>query len=258
MKKYIHDMLVVGNLQINHNYFILELKAPEKLPEILPGQFVQMEVKGNKNVFLRRPISVHDVNYKENTVKFLIQKLGEGTNTLSHVQCGETVNIVYPLGNSFSIPTEDNILLVGGGCGVAPLLYLARFLKTKGFKVSTLIGGRSKEDILEVHEYKKHSTVYVTTQDGSLGERGLVTNHSILQAVKCEFSMIYTCGPEPMMRVLSKFAFNHGKKCEVSLENIMACGIGACLCCVVETRHGNKCTCTEGPIFNPKELAGWI
>ena len=258
MKKYIHDMLVVGNQQINHNYFILELKAPEKLPEILPGQFVQMEVKGNKNVFLRRPISVHDVNYKENTIKFLIQKLGEGTNTLSHVQCGETVNIVYPLGNWFSIPTEDNILLVGGGCGVAPLLYLARYLKSKCFKVSTLIGGKSKDDILEFHEYKKHGNVHITTQDGSLGEKGLVTNHSILKPIKCDYSMIYTCGPEPMMRVVSRFALNHGKKCEVSLENMMACGIGACLCCVVETRHGNKCTCTEGPIFNPKELADWV
>ncbi len=251
-------MLVVSNRTINHHYFVLELQAPEKLPEILPGQFVQMEVKGNKNVFLRRPISVHDVNYEENTIKFLIQMLGEGTRSLGKVKKGQHVNIIYPLGNSFSIPHEDNILLVGGGCGVAPLLYLAKYLSEKDFKVCTLIGGRSKNDILEPDEYRKYGDVYVTTQDGTMGEKGLVINHSILKTNKCDFSMIYTCGPEPMMHALSKFALSKGKRCEVSLENMMACGIGACLCCVVETRHGNKCTCTEGPIFNPKELAGWV
>ena len=250
-------MLVVSNRIISHHYFVLELKAPETLPEILPGQFVQMEVKGNKNVFLRRPISIHDVNYKENTIKFLIQVLGEGTLTLSQTKAVDSINIIYPLGNTFSIPSEDNVLLIGGGCGVAPLLYLARYLKKKNYTVSTLIGGRSRNDILEIVEYRKHGRVFVTTQDGSLGEKGLVINHSIMNTPTIDFSMIYTCGPEPMMRAVARFAMNHGKKCEVSLENMMACGIGACLCCVVETRHGNKCTCIVGPVFDYKEIKGW-
>ncbi len=258
MKKFIHDMLVVGRRNINTHYYILELKAPDVLPEIIPGQFVQVEIKGNKNVFLRRPISIHDINTEENTIKLLIQKLGEGTNTLSHIKSGEKLNIIYPLGNWFSKPHEDNLLLVGGGCGIAPLLYLSRYLSERNYKVTTLIGGASKGDIIEPDEYRKYGDVFITTMDGSLGERGLVTEHSLFKAKKFEYSMVYTCGPLAMMKAISRFAVLHGKPCEVSLENMMACGIGACLCCVVETRHGNKCTCTEGPIYNSKELVGWI
>jgi dihydroorotate dehydrogenase electron transfer subunit len=256
-KKLISDMTVIENKNLNDKYYILILKSEEPLPEILPGQFLQAEITNSKNTFLRRPLSIHDVDYEANTISLLIQKVGEGTHKLSEIKTGETINIIYPLGNGFSIPEKDKILLIGGGCGIAPLLYLARVLYNKGFKVSTLIGGMSKSDILESEQYEKFGKVYITTVDGSLGEKGLVTDHSILKNNNFDFSKIYTCGPEPMMKAIAKIAKDKNIDCEVSLENLMACGIGACLCCVVDTVNGNKCTCTEGPVFDYKKLKGW-
>ncbi len=255
--KFIHDMLVLGNQNLSDKYFLLTLSPPESMPIIKAGQFAQVEIKDAKNTFLRRPLSIHDVDYKKNTMKLLVQIVGEGTKKLSEIKAGEKLNMVYPLGNSFDFPEKDNVLLVGGGCGIAPLLYLARQLSADGYKVSTLIGGASETDILEADEYRKYGEVYITTMDASLGEKGLVTQHSIFKDENFNFSKIYCCGPEIMMKALARISGEKGVGCEVSLENTMACGIGACLCCVVETKDGNKCTCTEGPVFNYKDLVNW-
>lgn len=255
--KYIHDMKVISNKNLNTKYFLLTLEPPDVMPVILPGQFAQVEIKNSKNTFLRRPLSIHDVDYKNNTIKLLVQIIGEGTKKLSEIKVGESLNMVYPLGNSFSISQKENILLVGGGCGIAPLLYLARVMSENNIKVTTLIGGASETDILEADEYRKYGEVLITTMDASLGEKGLVTQHSVFNTDKLSFNAIYTCGPEPMMKALARIAKEKNIRCEVSLENMMACGIGACLCCVVDTNEGNKCTCTEGPVFNYNELKGW-
>ncbi|MFZ4400055.1 MAG: dihydroorotate dehydrogenase electron transfer subunit [Bacteroidales bacterium] len=256
-KKFIHDMLVLENKNLSDKYFLLSLQPPVAMPEIFAGQFAQIEVKDSKSTFLRRPISIHDVDYEKNTIRLLIQIVGEGTKKLSLIKKGEILNMIYPLGNKFSFPEKDNVLLVGGGCGIAPLLYLARTLSEKGIKVTALVGGASQCDILEANEYSKYGKVLMTTMDASIGEKGVVTQHSIFKAEKFEFSKIYTCGPEPMMRALAKIANEKGIDCEVSLENMMACGVGACLCCIVDTIHGNKCSCTEGPVFDYKEIKGW-
>ncbi len=255
--KFIHDMLVLENKNLNTNYFLLTLQPPIDMPVVKVGQFAQVEIKNAKNTFLRRPLSVHDVDYKNNTIKLLVQIVGEGTQKLSEIKKGESLNLIYPLGNSFSSPDKDNVLLVGGGCGIAPLLYLARVFSEKGIKVTTLIGGATHSDILETDEYRKFGDVLITTMDASIGEKGLVTQHSIFKDENFQFSKIYTCGPQPMMKALAAIAKEKGIPCEVSLENMMACGIGACLCCVVDTIDGNKCTCTEGPVFDYKELKGW-
>lgn len=250
-------MKVVENKTLNEKYYTLLLQSSELLPEIKAGQFVQVEIKQSKSTFLRRPLSIHDVDYNNNTITLLIQKVGEGTTKLSDVKKNDVVNIVYPLGNGFTITENENVLLIGGGCGIAPLLYLARVLFNKGNKVSTLIGGMSKNDILESELYEKFGKVYLTTVDGTIGEKGIVTEHSILKNDNFIYSKIYTCGPEPMMKAIAKIANKKNIDCEVSLENIMACGIGACLCCVVDTVNGNKCSCTEGPVFNYNQLKGW-
>jgi len=252
MKKVIHDLKVVKNKQLNENHFILELKASEPLPEILPGQFVEVLVDNSKSTFLRRPISIHDVDYNENTISLYIKNVGEGTNQLSYAEVDDYINVVYPLGNGFSPANSDKILLIGGGCGVAPLLYLAKSIFEKGITPTILIGGRSKNDILELEQYQKYGNVLITTEDGSFCEKGFVTNHPVLESTS--FTKIYTCGPEPMMKSVGRYATSKGIECEVSLENMMACGIGACLCCVTPTQEGNKCVCTEGPVFNIKEL----
>jgi len=258
-KKFIHDMLVLENKILSDKYFLLSLQPPIAMPEIAAGQFAQLEINDSKNTFLRRPISIHDVDYKNNIVKLLVQVVGEGTKKLSKIKAGETLNLVYPLGNTFSLPKhdKDSVLLVGGGCGIAPLLYLARTLSEKGIKVTTLVGGATQCDILEAAEYRKYGELLITTMDASVGEKGLVTQHSIFKTEKFNYSKIYTCGPEPMMKALAIIAREKGIDCEVSLENMMACGVGACLCCVVDTIDGNKCTCTEGPVFDYKEIKGW-
>lgn len=144
---------------------------------------------------------------------------------------------------------------MGGGVGIAPLLQLGKKLKEEGFVPNFLLGGRSAKDLIQLEEYKKIGDVYVTTEDGSLGEKGFVTNHSVLSQ---DFKKIYTCGPTPMMKAVASYAVKNGIECEVSLENKMACGLGACLCCVTETKEGHKCVCSDGPVFNVKDLSWQI
>lgn len=254
MKKYITDFTIKRKVVYNDKYFSLVLQHPTKLPEIEAGQFVEVEVPGNKQVMLRRPISIHDVDSNANTITILIQVVGKGTRTLSMLTEGDTLNLVYPLGRGFS-QEGNNVLLVGGGAGIAPLLHLSKCLKAKGVNTTTLLGGRTAELIPVRDEFKPYGTVGFATEDGSLGEKGLVTQHSLFSAV---YNHIYTCGPTPMMKAVARYAMENGIECEVSLENMMACGVGACLCCVVDSDEGHKCVCKEGPVFNAKQLTNWI
>jgi dihydroorotate dehydrogenase electron transfer subunit len=253
MGKSVNDFYVIDNKRLNNDIFVLELSSALPLPEIYPGQFVQVRVDESPSTFLRRPFSVHDIDYKTNSIQLLIQITGKGTQSLSLKKKGDFINLVYPLGNSFSLPAiDESILLVGGGCGVAPLLFLAKDLKAKKISFDILLGFRNRERIIEYDEYEKLGTVYLTTEDGSEGEMGYVTRHSILSGKR--YSRIYCCGPDPMMRAVARYCNENQIICEVSLENLMACGFGVCLCCVVNTVDGNVCSCTEGPVFNIDKL----
>jgi dihydroorotate dehydrogenase electron transfer subunit len=253
MTKTIHDFQIIDNKIINEDVFILELFYGLPLPEILPGQFVQVRVDGSPETFLRRPFSIHDVNYKKNTIKLLIQIAGNGTKVLSLSKKGDILNVIFPLGNSFSLPQKrEKTLLIGGGCGVAPLLYLAKHLKSNSLDFDILLGFRNKDRIIDYSEYTNLGRVFITTEDGSEGEKGFVINHSILTVEK--YSCIYCCGPDSMMKAVAAYSIKHRINCEVSLENLMACGIGVCLCCVVNTTKGNVCSCTDGPVFNINSL----
>lgn len=253
MAKRILDFHITRNTKLNKDIFVLELVSNEALPVILPGQFVQARVDKSPGTFLRRPFSVHDVDYKEKSIKLLIQVAGEGTRTLSDLTTGDILNLVIPLGNSFSMPLkEEKTLLIGGGCGVAPLLYLSKFLKSNDYQFEILLGFRNRERIIELEEYKTLGKVYLSTEDGSEGEKGFVTQHPVLD--RAEYKRIYCCGPELMMKSVAKYSRKHNLVCEVSLENLMACGLGVCLCCVVNTVNGNVCSCTDGPVFNIKDL----
>jgi len=254
MKKYIQDLKVIENQAINNQYYLLKLKAFDNLPEILPGQFAEVKVNKAPNTFLRRPISVHDVVYEKNELHLLIEKKGEGTIAMAELQEGEMLNLVYPLGNTWSVPAEaESVLLVGGGCGVAPLLFTARKLAENGKKITTLIGARGMANLLRIDAYMPYGEVLTSTEDSSHGETGFVTQHSIMQNLMA-FDAVLTCGPEAMMMAVGKMAQKQNVHCEVSLENTMACGIGACLVCVQDTTEGHKCVCTDGPVFNVNVL----
>jgi dihydroorotate dehydrogenase electron transfer subunit len=253
MAKRIEDLKVIGNKRLNNDFFILELSGNTKIPEFLPGQFAQVKVEGSIETFLRRPVSIHDVDYGNNTFKILIQIAGKGTEKLSKLRNGDILNLVYPLGNAFSMPaSHDKVLLVGGGCGIAPLLFLGKHLKANGFIPDILLGFRNSSRVIEVEEYLTLGNVFMTTEDGSMGEKGYVTSHSVLSTRK--YTRIYCCGPDSMMRAIATYAKGKNIICEVSLENLMACGFGACLCCIVDTTKGNLCTCTDGPVFNINDL----
>jgi dihydroorotate dehydrogenase electron transfer subunit len=270
MKKYITDWIIRENIRIHRDYVWLKLTLDHEIPEILPGQFVQIEVKNSPSTFLRRPISVHFVDKQKNELWLLIQLIGAGTKKLADSKTGDLLNIIYPLGKGFSFPESPNSLfpntngaanhwkplLIGGVVGVAPLLYLGYFLYTSGHKPTFILGAKSKDDLLQIPEFEKYGDVYITTEDGSCGEKGFVTAHSVLQTGNFDF--IYSCGPKPMMQAVAKYARKQAIPCEVSLENSMACGIGACLCCVEKTTEGNICVCTEGPVMNINQLAWQI
>lgn len=254
MKKYILDLIITENVNLNDRYVLLKATSREPLPEMLPGQFAELRVDNSPATFLRRPISINNVDREKNEVWFLVQVVGEGTAHLAGLKPDDLLNTVIPLGNSFSKPNteEKRLLLVGGGVGTAPMLYLGRMLKELGYEPEFLLGARSASDLLELDLFREYGPVHITTNDGSMGEAGFVTQHSILSQVR--YDRIYCCGPKPMMQAVAKYAKENSIVCEVSLENMMACGVGACLCCVENTKEGHICVCKEGPVFNIEKL----
>ena len=256
MKKYILDLTVKTVSRISPKHVLIRLTDEKLLPDMLPGQFVEVRVDGSSTTFLRRPISINFVDRLQNELWLMVAMVGDGTRRLGELKAGDKLNCVLPLGNGFSFQSDGialhKALLVGGGVGVAPLLYLGAELKEQGGEPTFLLGGRTANDLLMLDEFRKYGRVCVTTEDGSEGEKGFVTNHSLLQEE--HFDMIYTCGPTLMMKAVARYAREKGIACEASLENLMACGLGACLCCVEKTTEGNLCVCKDGPVFNISKL----
>ena len=253
MKKYILDLKVRSVEQIHQRYVLIKLTDEKSLPDMQPGQFVEVRVDGSTSTFLRRPISINFVDREKNELWLLVATVGDGTKQMAKLQPGDTLNCVLPLGNGFTPAKQgEKVLLVGGGVGVAPLLYMGAEMMRQGIEPTFLLGARTANDLLMLPIFNKYGRAYVTTEDGSMGEKGFVTNHSILAEER--FDRISTCGPTPMMKAVAAFARKADVECEVSLENLMACGLGACLCCVEKTTEGNLCVCKDGPVFNIKKL----
>jgi dihydroorotate dehydrogenase electron transfer subunit len=256
MQKALIDMRVLSCQAIGERYVLLTLTTNDgsRLPEILPGQFVQVKVNNAANTFLRRPISVNFVDADKNALSLLIRLAGEGTEKLAKSEVGDIINILLPLGNTFPIKGLEGkkVRLIGGGVGVAPLLYYGYYLKNRcNASVEFLLGARTQEDLLLLDKFESYGSVFCTTEDGSFGIEGFVTNHPILE----ENADIWcVCGPAPMMKAVAAKAKSQNVECYASLENMMACGLGACLCCVEKTVKGNVCVCTEGPVFNINQL----
>jgi dihydroorotate dehydrogenase electron transfer subunit len=257
MSKRVGQFIVTKNSKLNYNNFLIELKSDTLLEGIVPGQFVNILIDNSPETFLRRPFSIFDVDYYANKLSIVVKVAGAGSKKLTEIEEGSSVDMIYPLGNGFSLPESNGeFLLVGGGVGVAPLFLLAKQLNEKGIKPHILLGARTFEDHILIEEFKQLGDVYITTDDGSLGTKGFVVAHEIW-AKKGAYGKIFCCGPEPMMKAVAVKANQLNIDCEVSLENMMACGFGVCLCCVTKTSDGNKCVCTDGPVFNTKDLK-WL
>lgn len=258
-KHHLSDFIITSRRDLGAANHLLVVTPSDGKPllNIEPGQFVNIKVADSPATFLRRPISICNFIPDRNEIWLMIKSVGEGTRHLCELPEGVTVNILYSLGNGFSLPetTGDKILLVGGGVGIAPLLYLGKKLRESGHNPVFLLGGRKRDDLLFKEEFLPYGEVLICTEDGSEGEKGLVTQHSAMSPSGInEFSRIYCCGPLPMMKAVAGIAARNELWCEVSLENKMACGVGACLCCVEDTKEGHKCVCSDGPVFNIKDL----
>lgn len=249
--KHLENFIVEEKIKLSTNNFLLALKSPISLAEVRSGQFVNVEVKDVADRILRRPISVHDVDKEKNILYLVVQIIGKATKKLSLAKKGDEISIIFPLGNGFEIKGKRP-LLIGGGVGVAPLFLLSKEFRRQNITPSILIGARTNEQLFLTNRYNAVGNLSISTEDGSVGEKGLVTENSVLNN---EFDVVYCCGPTPMMRAVTLWAKEKNIECYLSLENRMACGIGACLCCVNENKDGhNVCVCTEGPVFNAMEV----
>ena len=255
MRKTVQDLKVISNLRLNDDLHLLQLQVPDKLDIIYPGQFANLLVDHSTNVFLRRPFSIYSVDYIKNTISVFIKIIGEGTRILAHTPVDTYISTMFPLGNSFTLPQgREKVLLVGGGSGVASLMSLSQALSKNFNDVSILIGARSSVDLVELEHFSTYGSIFTTTEDGTQGVKGYVTDHPVFREELVKFSRVYCCGPELMMKAIASKAKSNSIICEVSLENTMACGFGVCLCCITETIEGHKCVCTDGPVFNINQL----
>ena len=208
-----------------------------------PGQFVNIQIDG---LFLRRPISVYDKN--ENSFSIIYKVVGIGTDKMAKMKVGETLSVLTGLGNGYDLSLSgDKPLLVGGGVGVPPLYLLAKQLISQGKNVTVILGFNSKDEVFCEDEFRKlGADVYVTTVDGSYAMQGFVTN-----AMDLDYSYVYTCGPEPMLKAVYKEMKTSG---QFSFEERMGCGFGACMGCSCKTITGYKRICKDGPVLRKEEI----
>ncbi len=232
---------IQSNEQIANNVYRMQLAGDTT--GILPGQFVNIRVEGQ---FLRRPISV--CNITDGILTIIYKVVGIGTEAMSHLPIGTQLDVLTVLGNGYDLSKAgENPLLVGGGVGVPPMYMLARQLREMGKNVRVILGFNTKDEVFYEEEFRALGCeVVVTTVDGSHGVKGFVTN-----ALDGKQSYYYTCGPLPMIKALLQAAGTNG---EVSMEERMGCGFGACMGCTIQTTQGPKRVCKEGPVFAAEEL----
>ncbi len=252
---------IVYSKRIKDNYFKSILSSPRIALGALPGQFVNIKVNSCQEPLLRRPFSIHRVS--GSNIEILYEVLGKGTQILAQRKAGEYLDIIGPLGNGFdlrfAISEKRKAILVAGGIGVAPLLFLAEQLIKRNTQYAirntlVLIGAKRKNQVLCEQEFKKLGCeVKIATDDGSGGFKGRVTDLllSILRAngLTGKQATIYACGPRPMLKEIANISQKYNIPAQISLEEHMACGIGACLGCVVNTKNGYQRVCKEGPVF---------
>ncbi|MCM8797021.1 MAG: dihydroorotate dehydrogenase electron transfer subunit [Candidatus Omnitrophica bacterium] len=256
---------ILYNRREKEDYYHLSLLAPKVAREALPGQFVNIWLGREDGAFLRRPFSIHRA--KEGQLHILYKVVGRGTELLSQRKAGETLDIIGPLGHGFdyqlSATNYQLPILVGGGIGVAPLTFLAERLAcclrpAARIKPLVLIGAKNKKQILCAQEFRALGCqVKTATDDGSSGFKGRVTDlfsYLLSTFLNYKLSTIYACGPRPMLKELASVCGKYNIPAQISLEEHMACGINACLGCVVETKNGYSRVCKEGPVFAADDI----
>nr|WP_320010618.1 dihydroorotate dehydrogenase electron transfer subunit [uncultured Desulfobulbus sp.] len=260
MPQFQEKSIVVTNERLSESYFRLVLKSPRIAAQAQPGQFVMAACGSTLDPLLRRPFSIHRCP-GDGTLHLLIKIVGKGSRLLADLQTGESVDLLGPLGKGFTLAPDKVCGLVGGGVGIAPLLYLVEEINTRHpqhLPLHVFLGGQSGDDIRQLGlEFEQlGAQVILATDDGSLGVEGLVTK-PFATAVS-SLQQVYVCGPMAMMSATAQLCQQNTVNCEVSLESHMACGLGACLGCTVHGADGTyRHVCKQGPVLPAEEIA-WI
>lgn len=250
MKQYISP--IINARELSPGFWLKTVRTPEIASEAQPGQFVHVKVSLGPHPLLRRPFSILDVNRSEGTWSFLYKVVGEGTEILSQRMEGEMLDILGPIGTSFS-GNDKPALLVAGGIGMAPLHFLAGELEQRQIPVTFIYGaGKENELVMSEQLFSRADKVILVTEDGSRGEKGNAVDAASL-LLDQDFA-IYACGPDPMLAAFKKELTKHEKTAQFSLENYMACGTGACQGCVVKIGSEYKRVCVDGPVFSSDEI----
>ena len=242
-------------------YHSITLVAPKIAEDASPGQFVQIAVPPGRDILLRRPFSIAQASRKggwAGTLEIAFSAVGPGTEWLAEVQAHDFLDVIGPLGTPYPFPREkSNCMLVGGGYGAAPLYFLAQELRSKGHRVDMVVGARDQERVFKAVEAKRLSVhVALTTEDGSLGEKGIVTDVLPGMISKSHSDVVYACGPNAMLRAVAEYCAQQGVPSQVAVEELMACGLGVCWTCVVPViqKDGKSWdylrSCVDGPVFN--------
>lgn len=256
--RFVSTAEITANEEVASQVFLLTVFEPLIAQAAMPGQFCMIAAMPHGQTtdpLLKRPLSIHSVH--DGTLSFLYRRIGHGTTLLSQKKTGESLELIGPLGHGFDL-TKDNYVLVGGGMGIAPMLFAAEDLYAHNKKTMVVLGARKAAELPEriLRPFKKAShELYLLTEDGSLGEKGLVTAGLSKALQQQKIDAVLACGPFPMLNAVNCLAEKSGVSCQVSLEAYMACGIGACLGCAVRAREGGYLhVCKDGPVINANSV----
>jgi len=260
---------VSTNKRLTDEHYLIAIALSEPIPKPLPGQFIMLLMDGREEAFLGRPFSIYhyDCCEKETTVQILYRVVGSGTRVMSKLKRGDTLRILGPHGKAFDVfKNKNHIIMLAGGVGVAPISYLASYLRENrcdaGTKLFCYVGAKTSNHILGLDNLKAScSSVSIGTDDGSAGYHGMITELFAreISSYPLDQSIIYACGPAPMLKRLSEILEGRSVPCQILLEQRMACGVGACLGCTVEVKSRNgenpyKRVCKDGPVFDIKDI----
>lgn len=252
----IEEVEILENRRLKGPYYYLKLKSLPIASKANPGQFLHIHM-GGCDPLLRRPLSLYQIHREEGLLSILYQIKGRGTTLLAEKRSGELLDVLGPCGRGFQLPAKGPVLVVAGGIGVAPLNALIEEMTKKDIRVDLLIGAATEEDLLPVDSCNHPLlSLQLATEDGSKGFCGLVTDLTEDVLVKRDYSLLYGCGPLPMLKILLSLSSLRDLPCQISLEGRIGCGMGFCLTCGIKKREdeGYFRLCTEGPVFHGEEV----